>query len=241
MKHRALAIGGLVLGVLVVGGGVRALVTLAGALRTTAKEAPYPRQTATAPLPSTGHAARTPENAAVSAITNDGPAPRARGSSRRHHRHGAPREREEMPLELVATQLQAEVDAARPQMERCLRGTPAGRAGGGDDSRAIARVIEKARLLHGKPFAGEEEALLRDLEAAATAAGNRAGPRTIVLDVETGEGEVRIIGVPPASNGSLDDPLLICAERELGGKVIPVAGVEAGSRVPVAVPLGTVD
>ncbi|APR82562.1 Hypothetical protein A7982_07911 [Minicystis rosea] len=91
--------------------------------------------------------------------------------------------------------------------------------------------------MQAKPVSGEEEALLRDLEAAAIAVGGRAVPRTIVLDVETGDDEVRIVGVPSGSNGSADDPLLLCAQQELGGRVIPIAGAKAGSRIPIAVPL----
>jgi hypothetical protein len=156
--------------------------------------------------------------------------------SRRHHRgNRAPAELAAVPLESLGAQLTAELSAVRPRLEACTR------AAGADDSTtpaeaaAAIREVQQSALRANEPsLSVAQEALLRDLGASAIAASHEATPRSLRLDVETGDGEVRIVGVPALDDGSAFHR---CAEQELRGKTVASPGATAGRRISVVLPL----
>jgi hypothetical protein len=141
-----------------------------------------------------------------------------------------------MPLEQMGPQLMAELNGLKPQIEACLRVTPASASGDGTDPAALIRDFKTSALMRNQPpLSGEEQALLHKLEvAAASAVSHTATPRSLLLDVETGDGEVRILDVPPGSEGSA---FLSCARQALSGRTVRVPGAKAGSRLSLALPL----
>jgi len=143
-------------------------------------------------------------------------------ASSRHHRRGRGHqvELDGISRESMGAELTAELKDAKPHIKQCMRATPGG------DSRAAIRAL---RTPESSP---EELAFLRELETASVAASH-ATPRTILLDVETGDGEVRIADVSPANDGAV---FVTCARQELRGRVVPVPGAKAGTRTSVALP-----
>jgi hypothetical protein len=64
--------------------------------------------------------------------------------------------------------------------------------------------------------------------------GRDAMPRSLRLDVETRDGEARIVGVPAPDKGS---GFYRCAEQTLSGRTVASPGAKAGRRIEVVVPL----
>jgi hypothetical protein len=129
----------------------------------------------------------------------------------------------------MAVLLAGELGDRRPQIDACVRSRrPAG--GGGDETAALFRTLERSGLSR------TDQALLRRVQAAARAS-TPAAPRTILLEVETGDREVRIVDVPSVGDGSV---FLACARQELSGRRLPLpagpAGA-AGQRLSVALPV----
>ncbi len=156
-------------------------------------------------------------------------------STRRHRRERPPAKLGEMPLESLAAQLAAELAAVKPEVEACMRATGDGPDVGAGAAAAIHAVQESALRSSSEEAAlsPEQEALLRNLESQAVAAGHAAAPRSLRLDIETGDGEARIAGVSPPHD---DSAFFRCAERELRGRTVSSPGARAGSRVSVVLP-----
>ena len=70
--------------------------------------------------------------------------------------------------------------------------------------------------------------------AACLATGGDAMPRSLRLDVETGDGEARIVGVPALTD---DSAFYHCAEQTLRGRTVASPGAKAGRRTSLVVPL----
>jgi len=154
--------------------------------------------------------------------------------SRRHHRRGnrVPAELAGVSLEPVAAQLAAELSSVRPQLEACTR------VGAGDSNAAAtaaaARAVQNTALQADDPsLSAEQKALLRDLGAAAVAGGREAMPKSLRLEVETGDDEVRIVTVLAPDDGSF----YRCADRTLKGRTVASPGATAGRRTSVILPL----
>jgi hypothetical protein len=145
----------------------------------------------------------------------------------------------------MGIQLMAELDRLRPQLDDCLRGVPSSSVNGSGtaaDPAAVLQALETAGLLHHRgPLDAEQEALLLDFEAAAIAMKPAPTQRTLVLEIEPLDREVRIIGVASGSNGSGDDAHVTCAQQELSGKVLPVPAARVGRRTTLAFPLRSME
>jgi hypothetical protein len=138
----------------------------------------------------------------------------------------------------MGTQLMSELERFRPEIETCVRGIPSSTIGTAADPTAVIRVLEQAGLLHGKgPLDPEQEALLLDFEAAATARKPAPMQRTLVLEIEPRDGEVRIIGILPGSNASPDDPYVTCTQQGLTSKVLAIPAAKTGKRTSLTFPL----
>ena len=186
-------------------------------------QARFPAGEAPAPN-SPGAGARTASDVA--------PAPPL-ASTRRHRRGHAPAALGAGPLEPLGAQLTAELSALRPQLEACTR------AAGADENApaaaaALGAVQESALRIEEPSLSPAQKALLADLGAAAHAASREAMPRSLRLDVEIGNGEVRIVGVADPGDGSA---FYRCAEKELTGRTVASPGTRAGRRISVVLPL----
>jgi hypothetical protein len=165
------------------------------------------------------------------------PAP-PRISSRRHRGRVGPKDLGGAQLEAMGSQLMTELERLRPEIETCLRGVPTSAIGTASDPAAVIRALEEAGLLHGKgALDPEQEALLLDFEAAATSRKPTPAQRTLVLEIEPRDGEVRIIGILPGTNASPEDPYVTCAQQGLTGKVLPIPAAKAGRRTSLTFPL----
>jgi len=124
-------------------------------------------------------------------------------------------------------------------------GAVARAAAGSAEDTAVPPINRRHRRGHGARAAPEALAL-RALGAQLTAelhtlrprleacAGRDAMPRSVRLDVETGDGEARIVGAPAPGEGS---EFHRCAEQTLRGRTVPSPGVKAGRRTSMVVPL----
>jgi hypothetical protein len=74
-------------------------------------------------------------------------------------------------------------------------------------------------------FAGAQVATVKDAEPM-----DDAGPVVLVLQLEAGSGELRIVDAPLEARGGGSDPLVACAQSVLRGKVIKAPGVAPGAR-----------
>ncbi|HTN54482.1 MAG TPA: hypothetical protein VML50_18885, partial [Anaeromyxobacter sp.] len=63
------------------------------------------------------------------------------------------------------------------------------------------------------------------------------GAPALMLEIETLDGEVRIVDAPVETRGQADDGLFACAQRALRGQVIPAASARPGSRIRLLYPL----
>jgi hypothetical protein len=174
-----------------------------------------------------------PANDAVTPLATASPAP-ARASSRRH-RGRAPRE-VAAAHELIGTGLAAALQGVKPRLERCLPSTNAPVASRTTATTLIRALETSAPAQEQGSFTEEEVALMRGLETSAGAA-NDTPSRTLTLQLETLEGEVRIADVRAQDNGALDDPFVACAQRQLRGTSFPVPAARPGGRFPVAWPV----
>jgi hypothetical protein len=73
--------------------------------------------------------------------------------------------------------------------------------------------------------------------AADAAEGAVMGPTVLVLQLETRDGEVRVVDAPVATRGETDDGVVACAQRVLRGRTFPAPGARAGARHRVLHPL----
>src|SRR5262249_28730504 len=111
--------------------------------------------------------------------------------SPRRHRRGRDRgEPEVASREPVGIELAAALNEARPRIERCLRQMRALRPDASAGAAvALIRALESAGLSR------EQRERMRALQAS-IAAIPRTTPRTITVNVETSEGEARIVDIP---------------------------------------------
>jgi hypothetical protein len=164
--------------------------------------------------------------------------PPSRIPSRRHRGRGSPQDVDRKQLEAMGTQVMSELERLKPEIETCLRGMPTSAIGTAGDPAAVIRALEQAGLLHGKgALDPEQEALLLDFEAAATARKHAPMQRSLVLEIEPRDGEVRIIGILPGSNAAPDDPYVSCAQQGLTGKVLAIPAAKAGKRTSLTFPI----
>jgi hypothetical protein len=156
--------------------------------------------------------------------------------SRRHHRgNRAPAELAAVHLESLGTRLAAELGDLKPWLEACTRTAAADHANPPAQAVAAIQMVQETALASAEPaLSGAQKALLHDLDTVATAGSRDATPRSLRLDVETGDGEVRIVGVPAPDDGSA---FYRCAEHELKGRTVASPGAIAGRRVSVMLPL----
>jgi hypothetical protein len=73
--------------------------------------------------------------------------------------------------------------------------------------------------------------------AADAAEGAVVGPTVLVLELETGTDEVRIVDAPVATRGETDDAVVGCAQQLLRGQAFGARGARAGTRHRVLHPL----
>jgi len=146
-------------------------------------------------------------------------------TTRRHRRgHRGPADLAAVPLRALGASLAAELSTLRPQLKACAR-----EAGALDSHTpaATAAAIREARdpaLRAGEP----------SLSAAPIATSRGAMPRSLLLDVETGDGQAWIVGVPAADEGSA---FYRCVEKALTGRTVASPGARAGRRISMMLPL----
>jgi len=99
----------------------------------------------------------------------------------------------------------------------------------GHGTRAAPEALAFRAL--GAQLTAELHTLRPQLEACT---GRDAMPRSVRLDVETGDGAARIVGVPAPDEGSAFHR---CAEQTLKGRTVASPGAKAGGRISVVVPV----
>jgi hypothetical protein len=67
--------------------------------------------------------------------------------------------------------------------------------------------------------------------------GAGSGATVLALELETGDGEVRIVDAPVSTRGDLDAGVVACAQQVLRGQVFPAPGARPGTRHRVLHPL----